>query len=458
MKCQNCGNFLENDVKFCNNCGAPVNYESNNINNSNFEINRGVDDELISAYIGQSVEDFKNARFSVLAFLFLNLYLFYRKMWMFGIIFSFIVCLFNIFIPGDILSFIFVLGFYFVIAYRFKYIYLQHAKNKVQKILNENPNASREQIIEICHKKGGKSILALIVYILIILLIPIIWFVLITGQIKDLFNNARKSAAEDTAYGILKAADDYVYLFKEQNNGIVPYFEIVFECDGKNCALITDLSSYNTNNLTELDGHFTIPTSGKVIIDDDIILENVVINGYTCNTGIMSDYVECSKSSKKMDNNKNDDYGLDEKESNKYISKTKIEKLSFDLLDKFEILKNDELSKHFSLYNREDNLYNKIDSCNVYTYSFESSEEAMKYLESIIKIDSESAVEVTPITDVIINGTNWLSARVVKLYNTSYLYVTKYDNFIYEIEFVIFNNTGICSDAHSSLINSLKFN
>ena len=47
---------------------------------------------------------------------------------------------------------------------------------------------------------------------------------------------------------------------------------------------------------------------------------------------------------------------------------------------------------------------------------------------------------------------------VKKSYNTTYYYAGEDNDKIYEIEFSITEDSGKCSSAYTSIINSLKFN
>lgn len=467
MRCSNCGSELESGVTFCKNCGTKVNNENqqytnvnSNTNNSNFVTD--VDDELVSAYIGQSVSDFKNARFSIFAFIFLNFYLFYRKMWLVGIICYLMTWLFNMFMPR-MLSIVFVLVFYFVIAYRFKDMYLQHAKSKIQKIINENPNMTRNEIISLCRKKGGKSVIALVIFIILQLFVTIMIIIIPTFQIRNILNKAKKSSAEDLAFSLKYSGYNYVDNFKEKNDGNFPNFDLEFECDGKSCSLITNLKGYDLTDLTELNYTYSVPTSGKVIIEsfgNNVTIYNIVINGYTCNTDDVG-FVECSKSSKKEDNNKNDNKNDDssiiekdnnnsskvEKEDNNDLE-PRIKKLSFSIIDGF-VDNSYNANKFYTLTEFND-------SCSA-SFSYSITQDASKYIESEVQSDSVIATEVTPITDITINGVKWLSAKMISESSISYYYATEYGRNAYLVKFKIYRDSGTCTNAHSTLVNSLNF-
>ena len=133
---------------------------TNNIDNNIPEEKTGspIDDALLDAYIGVNVEKLKGGSFSWSAILFGIEYTLYRKMWFLSVIWFVGLVIIAMFLPSfsTIISFI----VNFVIALQFKDWYVNHAKEKIKKIKLDNPNASEEELLKICRKKGGTSILA----------------------------------------------------------------------------------------------------------------------------------------------------------------------------------------------------------------------------------------------------------------------------------------------------------
>ncbi len=141
------------------------------------------------------------------------------------------------------------------------------------------------------NKKGFTLIelLAVIVILAVIALIAV-------PQILNILNNARKSAAQDSAYGILKAAETYATNYMLDNNGNALADKTTFTCNGTDCTM----DSTPTNNGTKandgkLDFKGTKPTSGKVILDgkgNASINTALKINGFECSS--TGDTVTCS--------------------------------------------------------------------------------------------------------------------------------------------------------------------
>lgn len=138
MKCSKCG-YETIDGNFCTKCGNKLILD-NNIN----------DDELIDAYIGKK---YKKKGFSIFAFLFSYIYLFYRKMWLLGISFLITKYLFYLFFIKHVVLINII--FSTLLGIFFKKIYLNYATSKVKKIKKQFSNCSREQLINICIQQGG---------------------------------------------------------------------------------------------------------------------------------------------------------------------------------------------------------------------------------------------------------------------------------------------------------------
>ena len=136
-------------------------------------------------------------------------------------------------------------------------------------------------------KMKRKKGFTLIELLAVIVILAIIALIAIPNIIKIL-NKTRLSAAIDSAYGILSSAETYVanqmLLNKDSNIS-----DLTFEAnDGKVCA--------NENDCLSFKG--TKPSSGYVYIlnnGSNFVLENLVINGFTCNKPIFEDKVTCEK-------------------------------------------------------------------------------------------------------------------------------------------------------------------
>lgn len=182
MFCKNCGYQNKDGAKFCAGCGTSL--EKNEVEqngNSNVvwqnEADRIFDnnEEIINAYIGNQkvYESAKKNSFNIWAILFGVGYYAYRKMYIETFIMILTQILLSIFIPS--------IGEYIGLLWGFAFcpLYLMSVKRKVNKIKNENPAASLDELKAIAAKKGGTSVLSCIGFVLLdIFMILILLFIL----------------------------------------------------------------------------------------------------------------------------------------------------------------------------------------------------------------------------------------------------------------------------------------
>ncbi len=132
-------------------------------------------------------------------------------------------------------------------------------------------------------KGNGFTLIELLAVIVILAIIALI----VVPQVIKILNKARLSSAEDSTYGIVKSAENYITEFMLKNNGELPNMSLTFSCGNDGCSLneIDKLSSYNLTDLDKLNYKGTKATSGLVTIKENgnIEVNNVIINGFTCN-------------------------------------------------------------------------------------------------------------------------------------------------------------------------------
>lgn len=153
--CLKCGSSVKVNENFCGKCGTAL------YNNQTIQNNIINDDELIDAYIGPNATKLKNGTFSANTFFFGIFYILYRKMWIMGILLFVVNQIVEFCLPS--FSFVISLTLNIIISIEFKKIYLKHVIDEVNKIKQENPNISQEQLLQICKKKGGISILSILI-------------------------------------------------------------------------------------------------------------------------------------------------------------------------------------------------------------------------------------------------------------------------------------------------------
>ena len=132
-------------------------------------------------------------------------------------------------------------------------------------------------------KSKGFTLIELLAVIVILAIIALI----VVPQVIKILNKARMSSVEDSTYGIVKSAENYITEFMLKNNGELPNMSLTFSCGNDGCSLneIDKLSSYNLTDLDKLNYKGTKATSGLVTIKENgnIEVNNVTINGFTCN-------------------------------------------------------------------------------------------------------------------------------------------------------------------------------
>ena len=120
------------------------------------------DDELIDYYIGNKAAQFRQGGFSIFTLLFGYIYVFYRKMYLYGFLWMAIILIISFFLRQ--LAFIGPVAIAIIMAISFKKLYMEHVRDQVNQIKAENPGSSREQLKAICSQKGGVAIWPIIVF------------------------------------------------------------------------------------------------------------------------------------------------------------------------------------------------------------------------------------------------------------------------------------------------------
>ena len=124
----------------------------------NYMIDNQNNEKLLEEFIGNKYEKIINKPFNIFGFLFGTFYIFYRKMYLFGIIiFILDLIIFN-FIKNIIISLILVLVLRIIIGFSINKICVLHSKKKIIKIKIKGTHSNFEELKNICSKKGGASV------------------------------------------------------------------------------------------------------------------------------------------------------------------------------------------------------------------------------------------------------------------------------------------------------------
>ena len=245
------------------------------------------DEELLKAFIGKNYDKITTKPFNFAGFFFTVFYMFYRKMFLYGTILAIahmvILCIVNSIIVTII--FIIAMG---LLANK---IYLYYSKKKIIKIKLQNPQKNINELKDICSKKGGTSILILILGILDVLAIIIITSIIIVSVgigngIKSLSNNFNNLNItvnnKDTTNDSVSLKDTTLV----ENVNVMGY-----ACFGSNCKIsieeADDTTSYvldasnvelikmlgDYNDYVKLNIYYTQKENQKTIVKYEVFLK-----------------------------------------------------------------------------------------------------------------------------------------------------------------------------------------
>ena len=147
------GQQFNNNTQPNNNNVLQGNIDQNNqpagINNS-----PNNDEELLKSFIGKNYEKITTKPFNFAGFFFTTFYMFYRKMFLYGILLSILfLIIYNI-----INNFLIMIALSVAFGLCINKFYIYNAKKKIEKIKNKNPQKNSDEIKAICSKKGGTSV------------------------------------------------------------------------------------------------------------------------------------------------------------------------------------------------------------------------------------------------------------------------------------------------------------
>lgn len=173
----------------------PIPENANNITNQNSmyttpsnDQSTGNDEELVRAYIGKNYEKITTQKLNVPAFFFTTFYMFYRKMFLYGLLVFIINLLLMNFIDSNLSLAVGVL-----LGAFFNKFYVNEVKKRVLKLKQTNPQMSHDELINLCAAKGGTSVgrifLGFLAEIGIVIVTLIIMLLAgIGGLLGELFN------------------------------------------------------------------------------------------------------------------------------------------------------------------------------------------------------------------------------------------------------------------------------
>lgn len=252
----------------------PIN---NNIINSNN--NQTDEEELLKSFIGKNYDKITTRPFNIAGFFFTTFYLFYRKMFLYGIILFLINLIISIIISNVFVTLLIAIIFGAIV----NKIYLNYSKKKIAKIKLKNSGKNIEELTMICSNKGGTSIgLIFLGFIteIIIAIVTLIIFVIIglgiyfgnsynfNDMIKDIVDkssNIEGTLLEDVSIDNYICNGSVCSIYIEEENNQVEY---IYDAD--NVELFKTLGNYS--KYIKVNIYYTQENNKKIITNYKIFL------------------------------------------------------------------------------------------------------------------------------------------------------------------------------------------
>ena len=176
-----------------------------NINNTNEILENISDDDLLASYVGNNYPKIGGKPFNFAAMFFNMLYLLYRKQYLYAILY-YAIYLGLIFIGINYIIVIICLSI--LLGVGFNTIYIKKAKSQIELIKRKNSDRPLYEIKKICERKGGVSIIALIIGIVIQSIVVVLSFMTILASFTLLYgfinSNEETIEVDDSFDGIIK--------------------------------------------------------------------------------------------------------------------------------------------------------------------------------------------------------------------------------------------------------------
>ena len=341
MNCRNCGSNVNPGDMFCQNCGA-------GINNSSSNQNPVISDEvLVDAYIGKNIEEIRKGNFSWCTFFFDVFYAFYRKMWLFGILYllSYLVWAFLIvilivllvkqtneitFIQNYVKYYSIIYGgiivtslaLRLIFSFKFKKAYLKHATKKVEQIKVRNMGKTNEEIKKECSKKGGTSIFGIFLAILLPIILYLLLAIPYAIQTKNTLDKVQNSVAKDSAYIIIEEVE-MAYFSASIDKELITLEDVRNEYEGK-------FSTWSGNVIKSTHYDFTcdvtVNNDNKMLVSCDLFGEKIESGLFDLNVG--------KKENNQANDNQNNETDKESVNNNKEeVNNVESNNISYKIVD-----------------------------------------------------------------------------------------------------------------------------
>ncbi len=249
-----------------------INQENNSMQNLNSSVSQTTinnqnsfskeDMELLKSFIGNNYEKITTKPFNFAGFFFNSFYMFYRKMFAYGLITYIILFALMVFVKNTVVNLVLTIMLGFVV----NKIYLNFATKKISKIKQENPNKSLSELKSICASQGGVSIGTVFLGFLTTLGIGIITIIIsillgITSFAGSFFGDlisGIKSSSTGQYNGVLMFDTDVK--MQDEFSVTVPS---EFENNSTDDSYDYEITESNNNGISTCSLNFALPTGYK---------------------------------------------------------------------------------------------------------------------------------------------------------------------------------------------------
>lgn len=243
MYCPRCGSKVEDTAKFCNRCGSSLNDNDQDKYDYTYKSTTVSDEDLKKAYVGDHYEKIQQTRFSVPTFFFGIYYLLYRKMWLYSFLWFVvtIICSVLTFVYDVEYAALILLAFIIAMTLGFSKLYLSTVDKRIQKIKQKNSNRSNQELLEECKRKGGVSVLAVVLSIIFIFIVSVCTVVgLLVGVITQEIDNSKTKKDFNSS----ELNYEIPNIFEDKGYSSASYKNYSYYGNGDSCYLT--ISNYQT--------------------------------------------------------------------------------------------------------------------------------------------------------------------------------------------------------------------
>ena len=262
--CSICGSELDNNGK-CKNCGNQGSFEST-VNETTQGLSVKDYEILKMVYIGNNYVGIEESKLSFSSLLFGPIYSLYRKIYLVGIVWLFIIAIlllnFSVYVALSI-NLIFNVIMFFI----FNSLYLKIINNKINKIIDRHPNYTIEELKSLCAKNGRTSPIFIVVFTILGILLILNYSVM--PLIVEKITNSSVGASEVSAESYINSVNLVMATKMLENNSIVDGTYKI-ESDGS-------ISSNNINYQIEI--RYSHPSGGKLIIRNGTVITGEISYG-----------------------------------------------------------------------------------------------------------------------------------------------------------------------------------